>query len=126
MQYQCDIIKMLSLKLFLLPVYFSSLSHCSITAISQITLEEWAALNASVDGRLYLGRPKAFPCYTSYGGVADPVNAMACAEIESQKTNASYIGDQFGGFFQVCTSPRLFEGISLSMGRRVIGAFVKQ
>jgi len=112
MQYQCNIIKMLSLSLFLLPVYFAGLSHCSVAAISKVTPAEWAALNASIDGRLYLGRPMAFPCYTSYEGIAKLANATVCAEIELKKTNVSYIGDQFGGSVQVCTSPRLVEDIN--------------
>lgn len=102
---------MLSLSLFLLPVYFFSLSYCSVAAISKITPAEWAALNASVDGRLYSGRPMAFPCYTSYDGIAKPANTTACAEIESKKTDISYISDHLGGFVQVCTLSRLFKSI---------------
>jgi len=102
---------MFSLSLFLLPVYFSSLSHCSVGAISKVTPAEWASLNTSVDGRLYSGRPMAFPCYTSYNGVAKRANTTACAEIESKKTNMDYIGDQPGGFVQVCTSLSLYKDL---------------
>ncbi|KAL9607636.1 MAG: hypothetical protein Q9167_007470 [Letrouitia subvulpina] len=42
-------------------------------------------------------RPMAYPCYTSYNGVAKPVDKQACAEISAKKTNTKFIAGQAGG-----------------------------
>jgi len=47
-----------------------------------------------------LARPFAFPCYTSYNGTAKRANTTACAEIELNKMDLSYLGGHFGGLTQ--------------------------
>jgi hypothetical protein len=99
-----DIIKMALLRWLLLPAaLFFAVSHCSVDAISKVTPADWAALNASVNGRLFSLRPLAFPCYTSYNGVAKPVDTKACADLNAKKTNVEYIAAQAGGLIQACS-----------------------
>ncbi|KAL8819539.1 MAG: hypothetical protein Q9191_007715 [Dirinaria sp. TL-2023a] len=76
--------------LFPIAALFFEMSHCSVAAISEIGAADWAALNASVNGRLFTLRPMAYPCYTSYNGVAKPVDKQACAEISAKKTNGNW------------------------------------
>ncbi len=89
------------MSLFLLAVLFFDMSSCSVAAISKIAPADWAALNASVNDRLFPLRPMAYPCYTSYNGVAKPVDRQACDEISANKTNAEYIARQVGGLVTV-------------------------
>ena len=89
--------------LFLLAALFFDMSRCSVAAISKIAQADWAALNASVNGRLFALRPMAYPCYTSYNGVAKLVDQQACAEISAKKSNASYIAGLAGGLIVVCS-----------------------
>jgi hypothetical protein len=95
-------LKMAPLRLlFLLAALFFDMSRCSVAAISKIAQSDWAALNASVNGRLFTLLPMAYPCYTNYNGVAKPVDKEACTEISAKKTNAEYIAGHAGGLIVV-------------------------
>ncbi len=87
--------------LFLLAFLSFLVSHSYSAATHQIAQADWAALNDSVNGRLFMLRPFAHPCYTSYDGVAKPVDEQTCADISAQRNNASYLTEQAAGLIQV-------------------------
>ncbi|KAJ4422746.1 hypothetical protein N0V82_002643 [Gnomoniopsis sp. IMI 355080] len=82
---------------------------------SQVTPEAWAALNQSVAGRLHIGRPLALPCYLRYtsdigidGTTNDEWNSpnmSACDNIQSNKDDPIFIGDNFGGYMSYNFAP---------------------
>ena len=67
--------------------------------ISSITPAQWAALNTSVSGRLYLGYPWARPCYSFYNGSAQTPDSTTCAAVQSVYKNDSIgIAPNFGAY----------------------------
>lgn len=52
-----------------------------------VTVDQWAALNTSVNGRLFAAVPIAQPCFDSYSGIVDSdtlaPNSAACSSVES-------------------------------------------
>ena len=76
-----------------------------VPAIHKIKPREWAALNASVEGRLYAGRPMGFPCYTSYNGILKTPDTVACAEVMKMQTYGTFVAANYGGYQQVKYEP---------------------
>ncbi|CZR69907.1 uncharacterized protein PAC_19807 [Phialocephala subalpina] len=99
-------------------------SHVSLLAalsyasrLGQIASSDWACLNDSVSGRLQVGNPIALPCYQQYsnqlGATPAPnaVDVAACTAINAEKTNATFVMEQFGGYltanWEACMSQNL-------------------
>ena len=51
------------------------------------TPADWANLSTQVGGRLFPGVPLASPCFSSFNGVSQPVNATACATVQANYVN---------------------------------------
>ncbi|KAF7972996.1 hypothetical protein HWV62_16490 [Athelia sp. TMB] len=90
--------KMLS-ALSLLAAFGSLYYVHAVNPISSVTPAQWAALNTSVSGRLYLGYPWVRPCYSFYNGSAQTPDSTACAAVQSVYKNDSIgIAPNFGAY----------------------------
>jgi hypothetical protein len=74
---------------------------------SSISSVQWAALNETVNGRLFKAYPLAEPCYSlhsngSYSGsTVTPADGTTCAQVEAGWTNETFIAAHFGGYENV-------------------------
>lgn len=65
------------------------------------TAAQWAALNQTVNGRLFAGVPLAQSCYSSYNGNATTPDAAVCSAVQANYTGSNYISDNYSGFMNV-------------------------
>lgn len=66
---------------------FVPIASLFIGAGAASTSPPWRALNATVGGRLRTSAPIALPCFTSYGGLVNPVDDARCTTVrEDWKT----------------------------------------
>ena len=83
-----------------------SLIDRAIPATYKVKPSEWAALNASIGGRLYAtGRPIGFPCFTSYNGTGKTPDIAACTDVMNKQNNGTFVATNYGGYFQVSRTP---------------------
>ncbi|TVY32503.1 FAD-linked oxidoreductase, partial [Lachnellula subtilissima] len=100
------------------PLFSGLLFAFSLVTRSQAatpTPAQWAALNQTVNGRLFAGVPLAQSCYSSYNGTATTPDAAACSAVQSNYTANNYISDHYGGFMNTNwgTCQRTGEGCPL-------------
>lgn len=104
----------------------ASSSSSSTPAIYQVTPAQWAALNSSVGGRLFAGRPIDLPCYLNYNGTLNTPNAAVCNQTQSMKQDSNFIANNFGGYEYVRLAPLLPEPLQELTSYSPTGAAVKQ
>ncbi|KAI1772195.1 FAD-binding domain-containing protein [Hypoxylon cercidicola] len=63
--------------------------------------EAWAALNASVSGRLHAAMPFALPCYSLYNGKTVVVDEAACTLIRDNYTTNSIHAEVSNGYMNL-------------------------
>lgn len=69
------------------------------TPTSSISPNDWSSLNQTLGGKFHVGHPAPLPCYLSPGD--SKFNAAACADVVENKSNSTWIADQFGAFDNV-------------------------
>jgi hypothetical protein len=85
-------------------VHGSPLAGRASTPISSITQDQWAALNRTVNGRLYKATPIAKSCYSFYNGALATPDLAQCKAVQDGYTNEEFIGGSFAGFHSVSRS----------------------
>jgi hypothetical protein len=87
-------------------LFLTSNVHAIIPPIYAVTPVQWAALNATVGGRLRVGTPIGLPCYSRYKGVVQEIDFAVCNVTQAKKGAGKWIADQFGGYEEVCLRHR--------------------
>jgi hypothetical protein len=76
----------------------------SANPILTVSTADWAAFNASIDGRLFDGRPTGLPCYTRYQNTTvlienANVNQAECAKVKTDTDISKNIISRFGSYY---------------------------
>ncbi|KAL3426535.1 isoamyl alcohol [Phlyctema vagabunda] len=68
----------------------------------------WSELNRTVHGRLHAAAPFSLPCFSTYSGVANTADPVACADIQSHYTSSDFRAQFYNGFMnnqdEICVS----------------------
>lgn len=122
----------LALASFCVPPACGDLSTRTTTKLLGADWDQWAALNASVAGRLQLSKPFELPCFSSFEGQPVSSDPEACATVQANYTDPMFRSKRFGAYMDVSTAalPHCLRVVYASVspcGRhvrlQVLGAF---
>ncbi|KAJ6593009.1 FAD-binding domain-containing protein [Mycena capillaripes] len=73
----------------------------SSTAILDVSLVQWQALNTTVGGRLHTATPFALPCFSEYNNLSVSVDEQACHAIQENYTSPDFRLESFSANMNV-------------------------
>lgn len=76
--------------------------HAAPESGVNITAADVAALNSTVNGRLFQGTPVSLPCFSSFNGQPHAVDNGSCTAVQAGYTTPEFRAPMFGAYMQVC------------------------